>query len=68
MLDGIFYGTKDFLIHDVACIADDEEVAELLVEDDLRCHAAVGAAEDHGKGVLTFAESLSVFDIRVVIG
>ena len=68
MLNGIFNGAKNFLVHYVASIADDEEVAELLVEDDLRCHAAVGAAEDHGKGVLTFAESLSVFDIRVFIG
>ena len=44
MLDGIFNGAKDFLIHYIACIADDEEVAELLVEDDLGCHATVGAA------------------------
>ena len=68
MLDGIFYGTQHFLIHYVACVTDDKEVTEFLVKDDFRCHAAVGAAEDHGKGVLTLAESLSVFDIRVFIG
>ncbi len=58
MLDGIFYGTQHFLIHYVARIADDKEVTEFLVEDDFRCHAAVGAAQHHGEGMLTGAELL----------
>ena len=44
MFDCIFYGAKDFLVHYVASIADDEEVAENLVEDDFGCHAAIGTA------------------------
>ena len=68
MLNGIFNGAEHVLVHHIAGIADDKEVAEFLVEDDFGCHAAVGAAEDHGERVLAFAEFLSVFDVRVFIG
>ena len=44
MLNGIFNGTEHFLIHYVARVTDDKEVTKLLVEDNLGCHAAVGAA------------------------
>ena len=58
MLDGIFNGAKDFLIHNVARVTDDKEVAEFLVEDDFRCHTAVGAAQHHGEGMLACGEFL----------
>ena len=44
MLHGIFNGTENVFVDDVTGIADDEKVAELLVKDDFRCHAAVGTA------------------------
>ena len=49
---------KDFLIHNVARVTDDKEVAEFLVEDDFRCHTAIGAAQHHGEGMLADAEFL----------
>ena len=44
MLYGVLDGAKDFIVHYVARVTDDEEVTELLVEDDFGCHTAVGAA------------------------
>jgi hypothetical protein len=40
----------------VAGHANDEEVAEALIEDQLRRYAGVGAAEDDGEGLLGGAE------------
>ena len=42
---------------DVAGDADDEEIAEALIEDDLGGHARVRAAEDDGEGLLPAASS-----------
>lgn len=58
MLDGIFYGAKDLLVHYIACIADDEEVTKLLVEDNLGCHTAVGTAQHYCEWMLTRGELL----------
>lgn len=43
MFYSIFNGAKHMLVNDVAGIANDEEVAQFLVEDDFGHHAAVGA-------------------------
>ncbi len=58
MFDSIFYGAEDVLIYHITRIADDEEVAQLLVEDDFRYHATIGAAEHHGKRLLPRAKFL----------
>ena len=42
--------------HDVAGDADDEEIAEALIEDDLRRHPRVGAAEDDGERFLVLRQ------------
>ena len=47
-LDAADLGGRD----DVAGDADDEQVAESLIEDQLRGHARIGAAEDDGEGLL----------------
>ena len=65
MLHGIFNGTENVFVDDVTGIADDEEVAEFLVEDDFRCHTAVGAAQHHGEGMLTLTELFPQFGIII---
>ena len=65
MLHGIFDGAEYMLVDDIAGVTDDEKVAEFLVEDDFGCHAAVGAAQYHGEGMLACAELFSQFRIIV---
>ena len=49
--------------------ADDEELADALVEDDFHRHAGIGAGEDGGEGFLFFGglrlERLQVFAERL---
>lgn len=52
VIDPVFDAGGDVGVGDVAGDADDEEVAEALVEEEFRRHAGVGAAEDDGEGVL----------------
>ena len=65
MLYGIFDGAEYMLVNDVARVADDEQISKFLVEDDFGCHTTVGAAEYHGKGVLTFTQGFAAFSVSV---
>ena len=65
MLYSIFDGTENVLVNDISSVTDDEEVTESLVEDDFGDYAAVGAAQHHGKGVLAFTQSFTVFCVGV---
>lgn len=60
--DGVFDGSEDGVVEDVAGGAHDEHVAEALVEDDFGGYARITAAEQHGGGVLPVEEFGAVGD------
>jgi hypothetical protein len=56
VFDGIFAGSDLVVIGDVTGNTDDEEVAETLIEDELRGDARIGAGEHDGARVLLGGE------------
>ncbi len=62
-LYGVFDGTEHRIVEHVTCGADDEHVAETLVEDDLGGYARITATEQHRcGGVLPIDEFRAVDD------
>jgi hypothetical protein len=53
ILDATRYTRRD----DIAGDPDHEQVAETLIEDQLRRHARIAAAQNHGEGLLTGAQA-----------
>ena len=49
VLDGVFYASDDVVIEDVAGVTDDEQIAQALIEEQLRGNTRVGAGEDNGE-------------------
>jgi hypothetical protein len=56
------YSIDPRTVEDVTCGADDEHVAEPLVEDDLGGDAGVSATEQDGRGVLAVDELRTIGD------
>ena len=57
--DRVFQACDDRLAHDLAGVADDEEIAQTQVEDDLGGEAGVGAAEQRRDRMLRGGEILA---------
>ena len=61
--DGVFEAAHNRVGDDLSSVSDDEQVAEALVEDDLRREARVGTAEERGTGALTSGQLVTTLDI-----
>jgi len=57
MGDRVFDAAERVIIHEIPRGADDEKVADILIEDQLRRRARVGATDDDGKGMLRLCRS-----------
>ena len=61
--DGVLEAADDRVGDDLTGVADDEQVAEALVEDDLGGQARVRAAEQRGAGALALGELVASLDV-----
>ena len=66
MFDGVFKTADSDGIGTVAGIAHDEEIAQPLIEEQLRGETAVGASQDGNLGILSLSQSLALRDVVVL--
>jgi len=68
VLDGVLDAAEHMIVEDVAGVAQDEQIAEPLVEVELRGEARIGAREDDGKRRLAVGEGGAAGDGLVGMG
>ncbi len=68
MADGIFDAAETMVVRKIACGADHKEVADVLVEDEFRRGAGIGATDHNGERMLGFGGGSSGFLNRLAPG